>query len=1162
VRIHDIEVESFGILQNCKLDFKPGFQVVYGPNEAGKSTLLELIRSILFGVDARTPYDFGAGETTASALVELDAGSRYKVRRRKGRKNVLQGMNLDTGETIEADDFTKLAGSVTDTMYRQVFAFSLNELSQGQESLQSLDLGEALYSSGLGGLGHFQKMMKALDAETEAWFKPTRRASKPPLNELLGKLEEIDRQLREVVVDPSFYEQQRAKVHQLEQHVKEAFELGEAARQTLQDWTRLGEAIPLFQELNELQTRLAEIDLPDSVTADFVSRFDKLVEQRDELIRLQTQLREQMESAQEELDSLARNPEILAAADTIKALVQQISQIKGFRRDLPIRKQEADALKRQVNIRLRELHDDWTLDQLRQFRTSTADRLRLEEVGRRLQVAKEALQSLESNKAPLESEIEWLESQLAELPDITVSRELTVLVEEAAEFEAGASRFSELRQEAAMLDVDCVNETKKLKGRLPTSPETIDFDAFPSESDIDAAVTEYRKLQNTLSQAERAVATAENEIKEIGTQLNKLQQQHTAASLEELHESRQQRDAVVRQLCEKPDKKENLSEAKQLLPVKVQHADDIADARYAVAKLLTQQEELSRRQEKARTQLASAQTAASEAQAIADAENQRWNGLWQSAGIVPQEPPKMQDWLRSAEKLRRLQADFEKTNRRAEIVRVDRERFETRLRTAIGDGGMFPELLISEARQRVNSATEHARRRDHLNQELQRQKRQLTELDERLKETRLRVDQHRDDWLKVLEDLGLPTDWTVGIAEKLLSGLAEAWQKYEQVQAMEQRIEAMQRDLKDFEDAAVKVIHACKVVGKEETEQTISELSAQLETLQTADIRRGEMTKQLELQRKREKEQANLLEKLDEELLVLVAQAGMKDVEGFSARRPEFLRRSQLQQGVEKTRIALEQYRGTQSSTDFAEHLTKLDAATIAIHEGEAKISQQKTQREYEEALLQLQKAKETLDEFDTESKSLSISQQREDLRARFVDAVDQWAPLVLAGELTRRAIRRFEEQHQPELLKRICRYLKQLTCDRYVDFGPRFDDEKSLQVVADDGTALVPSQLSTGTREQLYLAMRLAYIEHYSNSAESLPLVLDDVLVNFDEERLTAAVKALIELSQHCQVMLFTCHKFVVQRIADLDSTLAVLDLSQVRSSKHSSSKTASLLS
>lgn len=85
------------------------------------------------------------------------------------------------------------------------------------------------------------------------------------------------------------------------------------------------------------------------------------------------------------------------------------------------------------------------------------------------------------------------------------------------------------------------------------------------------------------------------------------------------------------------------------------------------------------------------------------------------------------------------------------------------------------------------------------------------------------------------------------------------------------------------------------------------------------------------------------------------------------------------------------------------------------------------------------------------------------------------------------------------------------------------------------DGQLKEPHQLSTGTREQLYLAIRLAYVLHYCREAEPLPIVMDDVLVNFDDSRAAKTLQTLLGISQDVQIILLTCHRNTVDLVASL---------------------------
>jgi uncharacterized protein YhaN len=94
------------------------------------------------------------------------------------------------------------------------------------------------------------------------------------------------------------------------------------------------------------------------------------------------------------------------------------------------------------------------------------------------------------------------------------------------------------------------------------------------------------------------------------------------------------------------------------------------------------------------------------------------------------------------------------------------------------------------------------------------------------------------------------------------------------------------------------------------------------------------------------------------------------------------------------------------------------------------------------------------------------------------------------------------------------------------------------------DGSQKTPERLSRGTREQLYLALRLGVIEEAALNHERLPVVVDEVLVNFDPARARRAVEAFILLAKHTQVIVFTCHPWIADLFDDVSSKHRVIDL------------------
>jgi uncharacterized protein YhaN len=155
--------------------------------------------------------------------------------------------------------------------------------------------------------------------------------------------------------------------------------------------------------------------------------------------------------------------------------------------------------------------------------------------------------------------------------------------------------------------------------------------------------------------------------------------------------------------------------------------------------------------------------------------------------------------------------------------------------------------------------------------------------------------------------------------------------------------------------------------------------------------------------------------------------------------------------------------------------------------------------------------------------------------RAGLAAAVDRYVPLVFGRHLLQQAIQRFEQESQPEMLREVSRIFQSITGNRYTRVERPLAESAPLLVHRGEHEVLEPSQLSTGTREQLYLAIRLAYVLHYCARAEPLPIIMDDVLANFDDERASQTLRGLGEIAHRVQIIMFTCHPHLVNLSQDV---------------------------
>lgn len=180
----------------------------------------------------------------------------------------------------------------------------------------------------------------------------------------------------------------------------------------------------------------------------------------------------------------------------------------------------------------------------------------------------------------------------------------------------------------------------------------------------------------------------------------------------------------------------------------------------------------------------------------------------------------------------------------------------------------------------------------------------------------------------------------------------------------------------------------------------------------------------------------------------------------------------------------------------------------------------------------------------EREARALELISKREQLKAELDPLVERWCALKIARKAADSAREVFEREHQPELTRIASGIFRGMTDGRYENVRALIGGEQ-ITVVGRDGRSLEPEKLSRGTAEQLYLALRFAYIIQRANSNnEPLPVIMDDILVNFDSGRAATAVGEIERISESHQVLYFTCHSHVKEMFEKEIAGVNVIEL------------------
>ncbi|HRA87481.1 MAG TPA: hypothetical protein PK992_05410, partial [Planctomycetaceae bacterium] len=252
-----------------------------------------------------------------------------------------------------------------------------------------------------------------------------------------------------------------------------------------------------------------------------------------------------------------------------------------------------------------------------------------------------------------------------------------------------------------------------------------------------------------------------------------------------------------------------------------------------------------------------------------------------------------------------------------------------------------------------------------------------------------------------------------------------------------------------------------------------------------------------------------------------------------------------LDREIEQLARDIDLIRAGDDREEFESSLAQSDQAVLA---GEAKDLGEQLRRQEElkiETDRTVGSARRELDQLVGSDTVARLTEELASKRSLLAAEVDRYMPLIYARHLLNAAVSRFEKENQPEMIATVSRLLTQMTGGKYIEFDRSGGGRQNMLIRRADGIERTPDQLSTGTREQLYLAIRLAYVLHYCQKSESLPVIIDDVLVNFDDQRAKQTLTALAGISQSAQVLFFTCHAHMVEIAKDVVPGLIPVSLS-----------------
>jgi len=428
------------------------------------------------------------------------------------------------------------------------------------------------------------------------------------------------------------------------------------------------------------------------------------------------------------------------------------------------------------------------------------------------------------------------------------------------------------------------------------------------------------------------------------------------------------------------------------------------------------------------------------------------------------------------------------------------------------------------------AATKIAAERDSLTKRLRdgaQQVRQIEKAHRRMQET---LECWKVDWTSAVAGLRLAPDSLPEEADTRLTQFEELREALDEVQTADRVLSEQRKLIATFEDAVQQLVAILGNASDDRPAEAVArELYEAMQEARASAQRLAELADSMDREQQRRDQAERDVQAARAEMAALMTAAGCAEPNDLPSVEELSASRRTMEEGIAHTEETLVQQNARPVAEVVAEAATfDLDGVARALADVEDQIETLDTEvRAAQEAESNARRAFEAI---DGSARAAELQQSQATLAAGIQAQAQQWARARLASEVLHQVVQQYRERHQGPLLARASVIFATITRGSFASLATDYvDDTQVLLGLRSDGDRVTVAGMSKGTRDQLFLALRLATIEAHLAGRGPFPVIVDDLLVQFDDDRALATLEVLADLGRDTQVLFFTHHRHLV---------------------------------
>jgi uncharacterized protein YhaN len=1144
MRIGTLELIRYGKFTDHAVEFPAAehdFHFVVGPNEAGKSTIKNAISELLFGMPHSSPLAFVHPQSDLRLGASIETGDEaFAFHRTKSRKSSLSAPN---GDALPADALATFLGAADKSFFEQMYCLDHTALIRGGQSIldASSDVGQVLFQSaaGIASLGDVRQRLA--DEADSLWAK---RKSGCAYNISRKQYDEATDELKLASVRTAKWTRAHVAVEEAEEKRREqdAHRAAlEAQRGKLERVRRVAPFLNVWREKAAELRELGEVvDLPANAEATLQNALTRLATAQGAL-DVHAKAAGQLHA---ELSAIHIDHALLAAQARIRALDATQQRCTHHATDIA-------RLEQEVAMRLRQIAQDgaqlgWPHDEADVRRTmpgalalQTVTSLMLER-GELELAARNADQAADESAA----QIDTLKAKLAKLAAIAggdVPPGLRAALRAAQKYrdsDAAKERLEDATRDAQQtLDAGIAS-----LGRWSRPIAELKSMTLPAAERIAALRTQRQELASRLTLATDRAKEAQDTLHATRSELDALVEAHDVVTGDQVHAARASRDAAWTAIRSGDIA---LDEGASGFESTMHAADDLADRQLGSVGHATQLAALKRRVASEASTLARREESVREAEAARTTFDDAWRALAAQSQIADMPLDDAPSWIAARDKAllaaQTLDARTEELARESADADTRRDLLARHLSEAGAhtDANAALGMLCDMAEAHIAAIDEATVTRRNVAAQLDEARVEQIARQGVAKAARESYARWQREWSAAIAKAGLANaSDSLAAAEAAIDIVKKIGEQLTQIETTRTgQIDAMRAALAALDaDAAQLARELDESLATQGAKTIATELSARLDRASAAHAERERLKKAHASASEQVNQTRADVEQAKETLRPLYDLAGVDTPDVLQALIAQSQKKRTLIAAVDDARAALIKGGDGLSLDELVAEVEGADMPNVPAELSRIGAALSESVRIANETTTAFDAARRELDAISGEANAARAEAKRQEALAAMADAAERFVKVETASTLLKWAIDRYRERRQGPMLSRASAIFSALTLDTFSRLVVDYDRQPmALSAVRASGEHVDIAGMSEGTRDQLYLALRLAALEEHGEKASALPFVADDLFINFDDGRARAGLRVLAQIAKRTQVIFLSHHDHLVDIVRDV---------------------------